>query len=88
MFTATIPTSSKEAAARALHPLGEAHIKIFYNAGGGVLLKIKVTVRRHPWGSTGRGFERKTNMSKKKKDVYIQINYDNDVVSLFSIEKD
>lgn len=25
---------------------------------------------------------------KKKKDVYIQINNDNDIVSLFSIEKD
>lgn len=61
MFTATIPTSSKEAAARALHPLGEAYIKIFYNAGGGVFLKIKVTVQWHPWGSTGTGFERKTN---------------------------
>lgn len=83
MFVATIPTSSKEAAARALHPLGEAHIKIFYNAVGGVLLKIKVTLQWHPWGSVGIGFERKTNMWKKKKQtVYIQINNDNYGVSI------
>lgn len=80
MLAATIPTSSKEAAARTLHPLGEAHIKIFYNAGGVVLLKIKVTEQWHPWGSIGIGFERKTNMSKKK--VYIQMNNGNDGVSI------
>lgn len=82
MFVAAIPTSSKEAAARALHPLKEAHIKIFYNAGGGVLLKIKVTVQLHPSGSIGKGFERKTNMSNKTKTVYIQINNDNNGVSI------
>lgn len=80
MFAATIPTSSKEAAARALHPLEEAHIKIFYNAEGGVLLKIKVAVQWHTWCSIGIGFEKEDKYVQKR--VYIQINNDNDGISI------
>lgn len=42
MYTAPIRTSSKEAAARASHPLGVAHTKTLYNARGNILVKIKV----------------------------------------------
>lgn len=70
MYTATIPISSKEAAARPLNTLGVAHTKIFYNAGGGILVKIKVTVQWDFWGSIGTGFERKTNMYQKRKNVF------------------